>query len=39
MPLTFNQLKSDFEITMEDFELFWYSKQMMTLKDLGLLVL
>jgi len=39
MPLTFNQLKSDFEITMEDFELFWYSKQMMTLKNLGLLVL
>ena len=34
---TFAQLKTDFEIRFEDFELFWYSKPMNTLKDFGLL--
>lgn len=38
-PMTYSQLKTDFETTMEDFELFWYSKQIITLRDLGLLVL
>ena len=37
--MTFSQLKSDFETTMEDFELFWYAKQMITLRNFGLLVL
>ena len=37
--MIFSQLKSDFETTMEDFELFWYAKQMITLRDFGLLVL
>lgn len=36
--LTFSQLKSDFEKKFEDFELFWYSKPMQTLKTFGLLV-
>lgn len=37
--LTFSQLKADFEIQLEDFELFWYSKQVNTLKQIGLLIL
>jgi len=37
--LTFSQLKSDFEDSFEDFELFWYSKPIATLKTFGLLVL
>ena len=37
--LTFSQLKSDFETIFEDFELFWYSKPINTLRDFGLLVL
>lgn len=37
--LTFNHLKSDFETHFEDFELFWYSKPINTLRDFGLLVL
>ena len=37
--LTFAQLKADFETQFEDFELFWYSKQLNSLKDFGLLVL
>jgi hypothetical protein len=37
--MTFSQLKSDFETTMQDFELFWYSKPIVTLRDSGLLVL
>ena len=37
--LTFGQLKSDFENKFNDFELFWYSKPMMGLRDEGLLVL
>jgi len=36
---TFQELKSDFEIHLEDFELFWYSKPVNTLRDFGLLVL
>ena len=36
---TFSQLKSDFETQFEDFELFWYSKPIATLRDFGLLVL
>ncbi|KGD68461.1 Fe-S oxidoreductase [Flavobacterium aquatile LMG 4008 = ATCC 11947] len=37
--ITFSQLKSDFETQFEDFELFWYSKPIATLRDFGLLVL
>jgi len=37
--LTFAQLKTDFETHFEDFELFWYSKQINSLKDFGLLIL
>jgi hypothetical protein len=37
--LTFQQLKADFESEFEDFELFWYSKPINTLKDFGLLIL
>lgn len=36
---TFQQLKADFESHFDDFELFWYSKPLLTLKDYGLLVL
>ncbi len=36
---TFAQLKSDFENSFEDFELFWYSKPISTLREFGLLVL
>ncbi|HCQ13441.1 radical SAM protein [Flavobacterium sp.] len=36
---TFSQLKSDFESQFEDFELFWYSKPIATLREFGLLVL
>jgi hypothetical protein len=36
---SFQELKSDFEIHLEDFELFWYSKPVNTLRDFGLLVL
>jgi len=36
---TFAQLKSDFETHFEDFELFWYSKPIATLRGFGLLVL
>ena len=36
---TFQQLKTDFEVNFEDFELFWYSKSVNTLKDFGLLTL
>jgi len=37
--LSFQEIKSDFETHFEDFELFWYSKPMNTLRDFGLLVL
>lgn len=38
-PITFAQLKADFENSFEDFELFWFSKSMNNLKDFGLLSL
>ena len=34
---TFLELKNDFEIHFEDFELFWFSKPIQTLNDFGLL--
>jgi hypothetical protein len=37
--ITFQQLKTDFEMNFDDFELFWYSKSVNTLKDFGLLTL
>jgi hypothetical protein len=37
-PQTFKQLKSNFEIQFEDFELFWYSKPITTLRAHGLLI-
>ncbi|WP_035662602.1 B12-binding domain-containing radical SAM protein [Flavobacterium seoulense] len=36
---TFQELKSDFEIALDDFELFWYSKPINTLREFGLLIL
>lgn len=37
---TFNEIKSDYETSdLEDFELFWYSKSVNTLRDFGLLIL
>lgn len=36
---SFNELKTDFEMILEDFELFWYSKSIHILRDFGLLVL
>ncbi|MEY4012687.1 MAG: hypothetical protein RIT22_1811 [Bacteroidota bacterium] len=33
------ELKVDFESELEDFELFWYSKPILTLKEFGLVVL
>ncbi|MBC5863219.1 B12-binding domain-containing radical SAM protein [Flavobacterium turcicum] len=36
---TFQEIKSDFEHALEDFELFWFSKPIKTLRDYGLLVL
>ena len=36
---TFQEVKADFETQLEDFELFWYSKPMKTLREFGLLVL
>jgi hypothetical protein len=36
---TLKTLKEDFELEFEDFELFWYSKPMSTLRDFGLLIL
>ena len=38
-PTSFKQLKTDFETHFDDFELFWYSKPVQTIKELGLLVL
>ena len=37
--LSFQEVKTDFESTIEHFELFWYSKPIHTLRDFGLLVL
>jgi hypothetical protein len=36
---TFQEVKADFETQFEDFELFWYSKPIKTLREFGLLVL
>jgi hypothetical protein len=36
---TFQEIKTDFEPQLEDFELFWYSKPIKTLREFGLLVL
>jgi hypothetical protein len=36
--ITFSVLKTDFENSFDDFELFWYSKPINTLRDFGLLV-
>ena len=36
---SFQEVKTDFETHLEDFELFWYSKPITTLRDFGLLVL
>ena len=36
---SFNELKLDFETSIEDFELFWYSKPINTLRNFGLLIL
>ena len=38
-PLTFSELKADFESQFNDFEMFWYSKSVSTLREHGLLVL
>ena len=37
--ITYAQLKTDFENHFEDFELFWYSKSIKTLREYGLLVI
>ncbi len=37
--ITFLQLKADFETEFEDFELFWYSKSINSLRECGLLVI
>ena len=37
--ITFSQLKADYETHFQDFELFWYSKSIESLKKVGLLVL
>jgi len=37
--LSFSQLKDDFELHFENFELFWYSKPIKKLRNFGLLVL
>ena len=36
---TFQEIKNDFETNLPDFELFWYSKPIQTLRQFGLLVL
>ena len=36
---TFQEIKTDFETEFDDFELFWYSKPINTLRGFGLLVL
>jgi hypothetical protein len=36
--LTLSQLKTDFETHFDDFELFWYSKPVLTLRGFGLLI-
>ena len=36
---TFSQVKADFETQFEDFELFWHSKPLNTLRERNLLLL
>ena len=36
---TFQEVKADFELNLDDFELFWYSKPVKTLTEFGLLIL
>jgi hypothetical protein len=36
---TFQEIKSDFEVAFEDFELFWFSKAVVTLREYGLLII
>jgi hypothetical protein len=36
---TMAQLKADYETKFEDFEIFWYAKPIMTLKEAGLLIM
>lgn len=36
--ITFNQLKAKYELDFDDFELFWYSKPMQTLKENGVIL-
>jgi hypothetical protein len=36
---TFNDIKTDYELKLTDFELFWYSKPIKVLRNYGLLVL
>ena len=36
---SFQEIRADFETHLEDFELFWYSKPVNTLREFGLLVL
>ncbi|WP_316760352.1 B12-binding domain-containing radical SAM protein [Pedobacter aquatilis] len=36
---SFQEVKADFEFEMENFELFWYSKPINTLREFGLLIL
>ena len=36
---SFQEIKADFEANLKDFELFWYSKPVNTLREFGLLVL
>ncbi|MFA7273743.1 MAG: B12-binding domain-containing radical SAM protein [Crocinitomicaceae bacterium] len=38
-PQTFAELKTDFETVFPDFELFWFSKSLNRLKEIGLLVI
>jgi hypothetical protein len=37
--MTLQEIKADFEFRFENFELFWFSKPMETLKDCGLLII
>ena len=37
--MTFSQIKTDFEMQFDDFELFWYSKPVTAMRRLGLLIL
>jgi hypothetical protein len=37
--ISFQEIKTDFEDHLSDFELFWYSKSMQTLRSFGLLIL